>query len=102
MHEIGQSLAFLGRHLGPLLKNELPLIKNVLKSLAKSVLIPLELTAAASTTNATIHKNILGSGKTTLIISNEEINGIMKKAKSLKESGLLTKDVSKTIENEAK
>ena len=102
MHEIGQSLAFLGRHLGPLLKNGLPLIKNVLKSLAKSVLIPLELTAAASTTNATIRKNILGSGKTTLIISNEEINGIMKKAKSLKESGLLTKDVSKTIENEAK
>ena len=51
-----QSGGFLGRLLGPLLKNELPLIKNVIKLLAKSVLIPLGLTAAASAADAGIHK----------------------------------------------
>ena len=48
----------LGRLLGPLLKTGLPLIKNVIKPLAKSVLIPLGLTAAASAADAGIHKNI--------------------------------------------
>ena len=43
-----QSGGFLGRLLGPLLKTGLPLIKNVIKPLAKIVLIPLELTAAES------------------------------------------------------
>ena len=47
---------FLGKLLGPLLKTELPLIKNVIKPLAKSVLIPLGLTAAASAADAGIHK----------------------------------------------
>ena len=51
-----QSGGFLGRLLGPLLKTELPLIKNVIKPLAKSVLIPLGLTAAASAADAGIHK----------------------------------------------
>ena len=51
-----QSGGFLGRLLDPLLKAGLPLIKNVIKLLAKSVLIPLELTAAASAPNAGIHK----------------------------------------------
>ena len=51
-----QSGGFLGRLLGPLLKTELPLIKNVFKPLAKSVLIPLGLTAAASAADAGIHK----------------------------------------------
>ena len=64
---------FLGRLLGPLLKTGLPLIKNVIKPLAKSVLIPLGLTAAASAADAGIHKKILGSGNTTLIISNNEM-----------------------------
>ena len=59
-----QSGGFLGRLLGPLLKTGLPLIKNVIKPLAKSVLIPLELTAAASAADAGIHKKILGSGNT--------------------------------------
>ena len=45
---------------------------------------------------------MFGSGFTTLIISNEEMNDIMKIVKSLEESGLLIKDVSKTIKNEAK
>ena len=57
-----QSGGFLGRLLGSLLKTGLPLIKNVIKPLAKSVLIPLGLTAAASAADAGIHKKILGSG----------------------------------------
>ena len=73
-----QSGGFLSKLLGPLLKTGLPLIKNVIKPLAKSALIPLGLTAAASAADAGIHKKILGSGTTTLIISNEEMNDIMK------------------------
>ena len=51
-----QSGGFLGRLLGPWLKTELSLIKNVIKPLVKSVLIPLGLTAAASAADAGIHK----------------------------------------------
>ena len=69
-----QSGGFLGRLLGPLLKAGLLLIKNVIKPLAKSVLIPLGLTAVASAEDAGIHKKILGSGNiATLTISNDEI-----------------------------
>ena len=57
-----QSGGFLSRFLGPMLKTGLPLIKNVIKPLAKSVLIPLGLTAAVSAADAGIHKKILGSG----------------------------------------
>ena len=71
INKIIQSGGFLGRLLGLLLKTGLPLIKNVIKPLAKSVLIPLGLTAAASAADAGIHKKILGSGNTTLIISND-------------------------------
>ena len=53
-----QSGGFLGLLLGPLLKTRLPLIKNVIKPLAKSALIPLGLTAAASAADAGIHKKI--------------------------------------------
>ena len=73
-----QSGRFLGRLLGQLLKTGLPLIKNVIKPLAKSVLIPLGLTAAASAADAGIHKKILGSGNTTLIISNDKIHDLIK------------------------
>ena len=51
-----QSGGFLGRLLSPLLKTGLPLIKNVINSLAKSVLIPLGLTAVVSAADAKIHK----------------------------------------------
>ena len=101
LHKIGQSGGFLGRLLGPLLKTGLPLIGNVLKPLAKSVLIPLGLTAAASATDTAIHKRMFGSGFTTLIISNDEMN-IMKIVKSLEESGLLIKGMSELIQHEAK
>ena len=75
---------------------------NILKPLAKSVLITLGLTAAASATDAVIHQKMFGSGFTTLLISNEEMNDIMKIVKSLEESELLIKGVSETIKNEAK
>ena len=88
-----QTGTFLGRLLGPLLKNGLSLIKNVLKPLAKSVLIPLTLATAASAANAGIHKQILGSGVTALIISYEEIHDAMKIVKSFEEFGLLMKAV---------
>ena len=55
-----QSGGFLGRLLGPLLKTGLLLIKNVIKPLAKSVLISLGLIAAASAVDAGIHKKNLG------------------------------------------
>ena len=85
-------------------------MKNVLKPLGKSVLIHLGLTAAASATDAVIHKKMFGPGtcpsdlteQTALIISNEEMNDIMKIVNSLEESTLLIKDVLKTIKNEAK
>ena len=64
--------------------------KNLIKPLAKSVLIPLGLTAAASAADAGIHKKILGSGHnnntTTLIISNNEKEGIIKIVESLEDS----------------
>ena len=98
-----QSGEFICRLLGPLLETGLPLIKNVIQPLAKSALIPLGLTAAASATDSGIHKKILGSGNmTTLIISNDEINDIIKIVKSLEDSGLLLKGVSETVQNEVK
>ena len=99
-----QSGAFLGKLLGPLLKTGLPLMKSVIKPLAKSVLIPLGLTAAASAADAGVHKKILGSGykNTILIISNDEMDDILKIVKSLENSDLLLKVVTETIQHEAK
>ena len=91
----------LGRLVGPLLKTGL-LLKNVIKPLAKSVLIPLRLTAAASATDVGLLKKILGSGNTTLIISNDEIEDIVKIVKSLEDSGLLLEGVAETVQNEVK
>ena len=99
-----QSEGFLGKLLGSLLRPGLPLMKSVIKPLAKSVLIPLGLSAAAAA-DAGIHKKILGSGHNnniTLIISNDEMDGILKIAKSLEDSGALLKGVTETIQNEAK
>ena len=98
--KIEQLEGFLSRLLEPFVKPVLPLIGNVLKSLAKSVLTLVELTAGA--TGVAIYNKIFGSGMTVLIISNEEMNHIMKIVKSLEETGLLKKGVSETIKNEAK
>ena len=79
---------FLGKILGPLLRTGLPLIKRVIKPLAKSVLVPLRLAAAASAADAGIHKKILRSGhnNTTLINLNDEMDDILKIVKSLEDS----------------
>ena len=73
-----QSGEFLSRLLGSLLKTALSSIKNVLQPLAKSILTPLGLTAAASAANACLHRKILGCGTTTLIISNELMEKLRK------------------------
>ena len=79
----------------------------MIKPLAKSVLIPLGLTTAASAADAGIHKKILGSGhnhssSTTLIISNNEMKYIIKIVKSLEHFGLLLKGVTETVQDEVK
>ena len=96
--KIIQSGGFLGSLLsklaGPLMKVAVPLAKNILA--------PLGITAAASAIDAGIQKNIHGSGTTTIIISNEKTNDIMKIIQSLEDSNILLKGVTKTIENETK
>ena len=70
--------------------------------LAKSVLAPLGTTTAASTIVAGIPEKIHGSGNTTLIISNEEMNDMTKTIQALEDSNILLKRVTKTIKNETK
>ena len=91
----------LARLLGPLLKNGLSLIGNVRKSLVQSVVVPLELKTEDSAADAVSKKNIFGSGATIFKFS-EALTDIIKIVKSLEESGLLMKGVSKTIEKEVK
>ena len=80
----------------------LPLIENILKPLAKRVITPLGLTAAAWATDAAIHKKMFGSGTTTWKILNEETNDIMKIVKSTEKSGLLIKSFRETIKTKQK
>ena len=85
--------------LRPLMSACLPLMKNVLIPLAKSVLIALGLRAATSATDGAIQTKSFGSGHsldleprtTALIISNEEMNDIIKIVKPLEELSLLKK-----------
>ena len=82
----------------PLLKSGLPLLKSVVKPLGM-----LGLTAAASATDATINNKILGSGNhTTLLISNDDIQDLLKIVKSLEDSGILLNGITKTVKNEVK
>ena len=91
------------RLLGPLLKTELPLMKSVITPLAKRVLIPLGLTAAAAAADAGIHKRILRSGNnTTLILSNKDMDDLIKIVKSHEDSGLLLKEIAESVQNEIK
>ena len=76
-------------------------MKNVLRPLAKSSLISSGLTAAALTVDARIYKKILGLGTTSIIISSEEMQHVMKFVKSLKDSGLLEKSGSEITPNES-
>ena len=103
-----QSGGFFGRLLDLLLKTGLPLIKNVIKPLAKSALLPLGLTAAASavdagdsSSSALPHYPSSSASHNNIIISNDEMKDIIKIVKSLEDSGLLFKGVSEIIQNEA-
>ena len=97
--KIIQSGGFLGSLLsklaGPLMKLAIPLAKNILA--------PLGITAAASAIDSGIQKiYIYGSGNTTLIISTEEMNDTMKIIQALENSNISFKGVTKTITNETK
>ena len=96
--KIIQSGGFLGSLLsklaGPLMKVTVPLAKNILA--------PLGITAAASVIDAEIQKKIHSSGTIVLIISNKEMSGIMKIVQALEDSNVLLKGVTKTIKNKIK
>ena len=93
-----QSGGFLGslssKLARPLMEVAIPLTKNVLA--------PLGITVAASAIDAGIQKKIHGSGTTTLIISNEKMNDIMKIVHAIEDSNILLKGVTKTIKNKTK
>ena len=84
----------LGKLAGPLMKVAMPLAQNVLA--------PLGISATMSAIDGSIKKKMFGSGTTTLIISNDEIDVILKIVKSLEDSNVLLKGVSETIQHEAK
>ena len=96
--KIIQSGGFLGSLLsklaGPLMKVAIPLAKNVLA--------PLGITAAASAIDAGIQRKMHGSGTKTLIISNKKMNDITKIIQALEDSNILLKGITKTINNETK
>ena len=98
MSEITQ----LGRFLGPLLSRLASLLMKVAIPLAKNILAPLGITAAVSANAAGTQKKIHDSGTTTLIISNKEMNDIMKIVQALEDSNILLKRVTKTIKNKTK
>ena len=86
------------KFLMPLLKSGLPLLKSVVKPM-----VMLGLTAAASATDAAVNKKILESGNyTTLIISNDDIQDLLKIVKSLEDSGILLNGITKTVKDEVK
>ena len=70
--------------------------------LAENILAPLGITAASSAIDRTNEKKIYGSGTTTLIISNEEVNDIMKIVQALEDSNIFLKGITKTTKNETK
>ena len=86
--------SLLSKLAGPLMKVAVPLAKNILA--------PLGITAAASAIDAGIQKKIHGSGTTFLIISNEEMNDIIKIVQALEDSNILLKGVTKRLEMKQK
>ena len=86
--------SLLSKLAGPLMKVAVPSAKNILA--------PLGITAAASAIDAGIQKKIHGSGTTALMISNKEMNDILKIVQALEDSNILLKGITKTIKNETK
>ena len=83
--------SLLGKLAGPLMK--------VADPLAKNVSAPLQITAAASAIDVRIQKKIQGSRTITWLISNKEMNDIIKIVQALEGSGNLLKGVTETIKN---
>ena len=81
---------------------DLTILKSLLTPLSKSILLPLGLPAEMSAVDAAYGKKIYTSSTTALIISNEEMEHIIKIVKSLEESGLLIKGITEKIKNKAK
>ena len=98
IRKIIQCGGFLGSLLnklaGPLMKVPVPLAQNILA--------PLRITAAALAIDARIRKKMHGSGTTTLIISNEEMNDIMKIFRALEDSNIWLKGITKAVKNETR
>ena len=91
-----------GGFLGSLLSKLAGQLMKVVVPLAKNILAPLAITAATLAIDAGTQKKIHGSGATTLIISNKEMNDIMKIVEALQDSNTLFKWVTKTIRNKIK
>ena len=89
LSKIIQLSRFLGRLLGPLLQTGLPLMKNVPKPIAKSVLIQLGLTTTTLAADVVILKKLISARTIAVIISNEEMGDVMKIIKFPEESCLL-------------
>ena len=91
-----------GRFLGSLLSKLAGPLMKVAVTFAKNILASLGITAAALAIDSRIQKKRHGSGTATLIISNKEMNYIMKIVQVLEDSNILLKGVYKRIKNETK
>ena len=91
-----------GGNLGRLLMSFLPKIIKPAISRGKNILAPLGLSAVMSATVAAIQKKMYRSGMATLIISNDDLDDLIKIITALEEHDILLKGTSKTIENETK
>ena len=89
-----------GVFIGPLLSKLAGSLMKVVAPLGKNISAPVEITGVASSTDAKIQKKIHGPGTTTLTISNEERNDIMKIVQAFEDSNVLLKGITKAIENE--
>ena len=98
IYKIIQSAGFLGSLLsklaGPLMKVAVPVAKNMLG--------PLGIIAAVSAINGELKKKNHVSGTATLIVSNTEMNDMIKIVQALEDSNILLKGVTKAIKNETK
>ena len=90
-----------GGFLGSLLSKLAGPLMKVAGPLAKNILAPLGITAA-SVIDAGVHKKIHGSGITTLIVSNEEINNIIKIVQTLEDPNISLKGSLKQLKTKQK
>ena len=91
-----------GGNLGKLLMSSLPKLIKPAISLGKNILAPLGLSAAMSTTDAAIQEKMYGWGNKTLIISDNDMNDLIRIVSALEEHDILLKGTSKTIKNKTK